>query len=225
MRTFLRASAVVAAAGLLLAPAASAASAVTAVAAAPAGPAATVGITGGVTTMTTGPGLPSLLFRKGISLLATTPATATLTGGSRLFGGLPTGPGPGTGSVPALRFVFPVSSGRAGLHPVSGRVSQRGGVLFVRAGSDRTVLFSSFVMDFGHREVTAVVDGDPRVRVALFRLDLSHARVRPASHTIRVTGIGLTVTGAGARAVDTGLGTTALSPGTQAGTATTVLRT
>lgn len=221
MRTFLRVSAMAAAAGLFLAPAAGSASA----AAAPAGSVTTVGVMGGVTTVTTSAGLPSLLFQKGISLLATTPATATLTGGSRLFGGLPTGPGPGAVKIPALRLVFPVSGGRAGLHPVSGRVSQRGGVLFVRASTDQTVLFSSFVMDFGHRQVTAEVDGDPRVRVALFRLDLSHARVRPAGRSIAVTGIGLTVTGAGARAVDTGLGTTALSPGTQAGTATTVLRT
>jgi hypothetical protein len=225
MRTFLRASAVVAAAGLFLAPAAGSASAAATVAAAPPGHAATAGVTGGVTTMTTGAGLPSLLFRKDITMLATTPATETLTGGSRLFSGLPTGPGRSAGSIPALRFSFPVSGGRAGLHPFGGRVSQRGGVLFVKAGSARTVLLSSFVVDFGHRDVTAEVDGDPRVRMAVFRLDLSHASVSPAGHAIRVTGIGLTVTGAGARAVDTGLGTTVLSAGTQVGTAVTVLRT
>jgi hypothetical protein len=225
MRTFLRASAMAAAAGLFLAPAAGAAGAAKVAPAAPPGPAAGAGITGGATTMTTDRGLPSLLFRKGITMLATAPATGTLTGGSRLFSGLPAGPGRSTGSIPALRFVFPVAGGRAGLRPVSGRVSQRGGVLFVRTGSDRTVLFSSFTMDLGHRDVTAVVDGDPRVRVVLFRLDLSHARFRRAGHTIGVTGIGLTVTGAGARALDSGLGTTVLSPGTQAGTAATVLRT
>jgi hypothetical protein len=210
MRTFTRASAVVAAAGLFLAPAASSVSAAATAAAAPPGPAAVAGITGGVTTVTTGPGLPSLLFRKDITMLATTPATGTLTGGSRLFSGLPAGPGRGTGSAPALRFSFPVSGGRTGVHPVSGQVSQRGGVLFVRAGSARTVLFSGLVLDFSHRDVTAEVDGDPRVRVAVFRLDLSHASVRPAGRTIRVSGIGLAVTGAGARAVDAGLGTTVL---------------
>jgi hypothetical protein len=225
MRTFLRVPAVAAAAGLFLAPAAGSASAAVTVAAAPPGPAAMAGIISGVTTMTTDPGLPSLLFRKDITMLATTPATETLTGGSRLFGGLPTGPGHSTVRIPALRFSFPVAGGRAGLHPVSGRVSQRGGVLFVQAGSARTVLLSSFVVDFGDRHVTAEVDGDPRVRVAVFQLDLSHARVSPAGHAIRVTGIGLTVTGAGARAVDSGLGTTVLSPGTQVGSAATVLRT
>jgi hypothetical protein len=126
MRTFLRASAMAAAAGLFLAPVAGSASAATNAAAAPPGPAATAGITGGVTTMTTDPGLPSLLFRKDITMLATTPATETLTGGSRLFGGLASGPGRSTASIPALRFSFPVSGGRAGLHPISGRVSERG---------------------------------------------------------------------------------------------------
>jgi hypothetical protein len=221
MRTFLRASAAMAAAGLFLAPAAGAASAATA---APPAPAAGAHITGGATTVTTDSGLPSLLFLKGVTILATAPATGTLTGGSRLFAGLPAGRDHSTGSAPALRFVFPVSGGRAVLAPVSGQVSQRGGVLFVRASSDRTVLFSSFVMDLGRRDVTAAVDGNPRVRVVLFRLDLSHARFRRAGHTVGVTGIGLTVAGAGARALDSGLRTTVLSPGTQAGTAAAVLR-
>lgn len=224
MRTFLRASAVAAAAGLFLAAAAGAATAAPATVTAP-GPAITKIITGGDTTVTTGPGLPSLLFRKDITVLATTPATQALTGGSRLFGGVPTGPARGAGTGPALRLVFPVSGGRAGLRAVSGQVEQRGGVLFVQASSSRTVLLSGLVMDFGRRVVTAVVNGDPRVRVAVFRLDLSRAGVRAAGRTITVTGIGLAVTAAGAQALDSGLGVTVLSPGTQVGTARTVLRT
>lgn len=225
MRTFLRVSAMAVAAGLFLALAAGAASAAATVAAAPPGPAATVSVTGGSTTITTDPGLPSLLLGKGIALLATTPATATLAGGTTLFDGLPAGPGPTAGRVPALRFAFPVSGGRAGLHPVSGQVKHRGGVLFVNTRTDRTVQFSDLIMDLARRQVTGTVNGDPHVRAVLFRLDLSHARVSPAGRTIRVSKIGLAVTGAGARAVDSGLGTTVLSPGTQVGTVTTVLRT
>lgn len=201
MRMFRRLAMTAAAAALLLGPAAGVASAA---AHAP----AAARITGGATTVTTGPGIAAALVKHGIVPLATDPGTSTLT--SR----------PG---YLAERFRFPVTGGKVTLSPLGGYISHRGGILFLNARTGRDVVVSNFVISLTRGNLTGIVNGNPKARVALFTLNLAHASVKGAPHVLRAMGIGLVLTKTAASALNAALGTSLFSAGLKLGTAATVL--
>jgi hypothetical protein len=206
MRMFRRLAVFAATAALLLGPAAGVAGA----AARPATHApATAWITGGTTTVTTGAGIAAVLVKNGIVPLATDPGSSALT----------TRPG-----YLAERFAFPVTGGKITLSPLAGQVRHRGGILFLSPRNGKQVQVSNFIINLARGTLTGIVNGNPRARVALFRLDLSHAHLSGAPHVLRAVGIGLVLTATAARALNAALGTSLFSAGLRLGSAATVLR-
>lgn len=203
-------------AGLLLVPAASATTA--------GRQASEVSFTSGTTTITTPSdsrhdnniGLD--MFFKAVLPTAIAPATQTLTGANLLL----TNP---SGFAPQFRFTFPVRPGAlTGLHPLTGRMRHSGGLVF----SDRSSLaeITKLETSLTDKTITATFTpqrGFPSKRVVLFRLGLSHARIRAGRGDVRISGISLTFTKAGAAALDRVLSTKLFTAGLGFGTATTVL--
>jgi len=208
MRGFRHLAAVIAIAGLVTGSAATAASAA---ASQPAGAqgAAAVHLRGGATAVTTAPGIVPALLKNGIVPLATWPGTQSVLSAK---------------SGPAARFAFPVTGGRVTLSPLGGTVRHAGGILFLNVTNGKTIKVSRFTIDLSHADLTGIVNGNPKARVPLFRLDLSHARLAAGQHTITASGIGLTLTRVAAAALNTALGTRLFSAGLKLGTARTLLR-
>jgi len=200
MRGFRHLAAATAAAGLLVgsATAASAASA-------PAG----VHLRGGTTTVTTAPGVAAALLENGIVPHATWPARESVVCRS---GG------------PAVRFTFPVTGGIVTLNPLGGKIYHRGGILFINKNNGKKIKVSRFTIDLAHADLTGIVNGNPRARVRLFRLDLSRAKLAAGHHAVAARDISLKLTSAAARALNAALGTRLFSAGLDLGTAKTKLR-
>jgi hypothetical protein len=127
-------------------------------------------------------------------------------------------------SGPAVRFTFPVTGGRVTLSPLGGTIDHRGGILFLNVKKGKKIEVSRFIIDLAHADLTGIVNGNPRARVPLFRLDLSHARLAAGKHIVTARGIGLTLTSAAAKALNAALGTKLFSAGLKLGTASTLLR-
>jgi hypothetical protein len=200
MRVFMRIAAVTAAAGLFLAPAVGAASA----AATNPTPHLTH-VLGGNTKVTTAPGIAHALLANGIVPIATSPATATLTGGGN------------------VRFVFPVTSGSVSAVPPSGHINHAGGIIFFKSLA-HNLKISKFRISLGSRVLSAKVSIPGNPRVGIFKLDLSHAVVHHSLHSVTVSNIGLKLTAPAAAALDAALVTTAFTPGMKVGTGSTTLR-
>jgi hypothetical protein len=199
MRAFKRIAAVTAAAALFLAPVAGAASA------AVNHPAPHLThVLGGVTKVTTAPGIAHALLANGIVPIATSPGTASLTGGGN------------------LRFAFPVTSGSVGLVPPSGHINHAGGILFFKSLS-QNIKISSFRISLASRTLSAVVSIKGHPRVGIFKLNLSNAVVHHSLHSVTVSNIGLNLTAPAAAALDAALATTAFTPGMKVGTGSTKL--
>jgi hypothetical protein len=208
MRRFRNLAAVIAIAGLATGSAATAASAA---ASQPAGAhaAAAVHLRSGATAVTTAPGIAPALLKNGIVPLATWPGTQSVLSAK---------------SGPAARFTFPVTGGRVTLSPLGGKVRHTGGILFLNVTNGKTIEVSRFTIDLSHGDLTGIVNGNPKARVPLFRLDLSHARLAAGKHIITARGIGLRLTSAAATALNAALGTKLFSAGLKLGTAQTLLR-
>jgi hypothetical protein len=207
MRGFKYLAAVAAIAGL-------AGSATTAVSAATshgagASAAAAVHLRGGATAVTTAPGIALALLKNGIVPLATSPGTESV-----VF--------PQSG--PAARFTFPVTGGSVTLSPLGGKIRHAGGLLFANVTNGKTVQVSQFTINLSRRNLTGIVNGNPKARVPLFNLDLSHAKLTAGKHVVTARGIGLKLTSIAAKALNAALGTKLFSPGLTLGTAGTVLR-
>ena len=208
MRGFRYLAAATAVTGLLAGPAATAASA------APARPAAVQAATGaevrgGVTTVSTAPGIAAALLKNGIVPRATWPGRESVRPGK---------------SGPTVRFTFPVAGGGVTLSPLGGKISHRGGILFVNKNNGKKIKVSRFTIDLNRADLTGIVNGNPRARVALFHLDLSHAKLAACQHSLTATGIGLKLTSVAAKALNAALGTKLFSAGLRLGTARTLLR-
>jgi len=154
-------------------------------------------------------------------VIATDPGTETLINGTNLFVLAPIRAA--APRLPAYRFAFPVSGGHVGTNSLSGHINHRGGILLAQVSNGKTVLIGRFTIDLGHRTLTAIVNGNPRTRFTLFRLDLSHARFHPSGRTIRVSNVGLRLTSAAATALNNGLGGKLFTGGTKFGTLSSVL--
>jgi len=203
MRALKRLAAVTATAGLLLVPAA-AASASAARTAAP----SWVTLRGGVTRVTTAPGIAPALIKNGIIPIATWPGRERL----RYRGGV------------AAQFSFPVTGGRVSLSPLAGSVRHAGGILFIDAATGKSIKVSRFTINLHEGDLTGIVNGNPKARVAIFRLGLKHAKLAAAAHSVRATGIVLRLTKTAAGALNASLGTSLFSGGLKFGTAATTLR-
>jgi hypothetical protein len=203
-------------AGLLLVPAASATSARRL-----SGP---LPSTNGTTTVTTtsgathqpSDGIGNTLIFAGIMPTAIAPARDSLLGAGLLF------PNPG-GFSSQFRFTLPVVAGGLGPHSLTGTVAHSGGILF----SDRHSLLqvTHMVVHLKSKVMTGILTAEPgfrSLRITLFRLDLSHARIRPGKNDVRAVGIGLHVTKAAAAALDRVLSTKIFTAGLKFGTATIV---
>jgi hypothetical protein len=68
------------------------------------------------------------------------------------------------------------------------------------------------------------VNGNPKMRVPLFRLSLSHARLKAGRHSVHATRISVRLTKVAAGALDSALGASLYTPGMRLGTAATLLR-
>lgn len=171
--------------------------------------ASAVHLRGGATAVTTAPGIATALLKNGIVPLATWPGRQSV-----LF--------PKTG--PAARFTFPVTGGTVTVSPLGGKVDHAGGILFLNVTNGKNIEVSQFTVDLSHTDLTGIVNGNPKARVPLFRLDLSHAKLTAGRHVITAREIGLTLTATAAKALNAALGTTLFSAGLKLGTARTLLR-
>ena len=171
--------------------------------------AAGVHLRGGATAVTTAPGIAPALLKNGIVPLATAPGTESVV--------LPK-------SGPAVRFTFPVTGGSVSLSPVGGKIDHAGGILFANVTNGKTIQVSQFTINLSRGNLTGIVNGNPKARVPLFSLDLSHAKLTVGKHTVTARGIGLKLTSAAAKALNAALGTKLFSAGLKLGTAGTLLR-
>ncbi len=166
-------------------------------------------VRGGATAVTTAPGIAPALLKNGIVPLATWPGTQTVRA-SR--GG------------PVAEFTFPVTGGRVTASPLGGKVNHTGGILFVNVKNGRSITVSRFTINLTHADLTGIVNGNPKARVPLFRLDLSHARLSGGKNTITASGIVLKLTSVAAKALNASLGSKLFTAGLKLGTARTLLR-
>lgn len=204
MRMFKRVAVVATMAALVAGPVAGTASA----SASTAARAAQVRLTGGDTTVTTAPGIATALLGNGIVPIATLPGTE----GAQLGGGV------------AVRFTFPVTGGWLNTAKLTGTIWHKGGILFADLPAGKQIAVSDFVISVHQGVLTAEVNGNPKVRVPLLRLNLAHARIHAGRHYVQVSGIVLTLTSTAASALDATFGTTLFKPGLEFGTGSTLLR-
>jgi hypothetical protein len=206
MRKLWRLAATATAAALVVAgPAAGAASAAAAHHARPAG---AVALRGGHTAVTTAPGIAAALIGHGIVPIATLPGTEGVALGS---------------SGPVARFGFPVTGGRVSLKPLAGQIQHRGGILFLDVKTGKQILVSNFTINLGSHLLIATVNGNPKARVAIFRLGLAHAVLHVRGHWVSARGITVRLTKAAAGALNATFGTTLFAGGLLIGSASTVL--
>ena len=168
-----------------------------------------VHLRGGSTAVTTAPGIAPALLKNGIVPLATAPGTESVV--------LPK-------SGPAVRFAFPVTGGSVTLSPLGGKVNHAGGILFTNKKNGKKIEVSRFTINLSRGNLTGIVNGNPKARVPLFNLDLSHAKITAGKHIATAKGIGVKLTSAAAKALNAALGTKLFSAGLKLGTAGTVLR-
>jgi hypothetical protein len=168
-----------------------------------------VHLKGKATTVTTAPGIAPALLKNGIVPLATAPGTESV---------VPPRSGP------AVRFTFPVTGGSVSRSPLGGKIYHAGGILFVNMTNGKTIQVSQFTINLSQADLTGIVNGNPKARVPLFNLDLSHAKITAGKHMATAKGIVVKLTSIAAKALNAALGTKLFSPGLTLGTAGTVLR-
>ncbi|HEY2262633.1 MAG TPA: hypothetical protein VGI96_08415 [Streptosporangiaceae bacterium] len=205
MRMFKRVAIVATMAGLVVGPVAAASSA----SASTASSSSQVRLTGGETTVTTAPGIATALLGNGIVPVATLPGTE--------------GASIGSGGV-AVKFTFPVTGGWLNAKKLTGTIWHKGGILFADVPAGKQILVSDFVISVHQGVLTAEVNGSSKVRVPLLKLSLAHAAIHKGWHSIKISGIGLTLTSTAASALDATFGTGLFTAGMTLGTASTVLR-
>jgi hypothetical protein len=205
MRMFKRVAIVATMAGLVAGPVAAASSA----SASTASQSSQVRLTGGETTVTTAPGIAAALLSNGIVPVATLPGTE----GAQI----------GAGGI-AVKFTFPVTGGWLNAGKLTGTIWHKGGILFADVPAGKQILVSDFVISVHQGVLTAEVNGSSKTRVPLLKLSLAHATIHKGWHSIKISGIGLTLTSTAASALDATFGTSLFQPGLKLGTASTVLR-
>lgn len=187
MKRFLRVAAVTATVGLFLVPAAGAASA--AAATHPRAPHFHVPVRGGSTSITTLPGVAEAVLAAGVAPFTTSPASEALLSNGR------------------LKFTFPVSGGSIQTTlPPNGHVNHRGGIKLFNLTGGTAVKISNFNINLAARSLTGILNNNPAARIKIFSLGLLHANFNPGLHSITVSNITVSLTGAAAHALDQALG-------------------
>ena len=167
-----------------------------------------VWLTGGHTSVTTAPGITAALLGHGIVPLATLPGTEGASIGS---------------SGVAVTFTFPVTGGYLDAAALKATIWHQGGILFIDPATGKQLEVSDFIINVQKGVLTAEVNGNPKVRVPLLSLSLAHAAIHAGWHYVQISGIGVTLTGTAASALDATFSTTLFKAGLDFGTATTVL--
>jgi hypothetical protein len=208
MRVFKRLAVAATAAGLILGTAAGTASAATATARPDSHTSRAVWLRGGETSLITAPGIAGVLLHNDIVPIATLPGVA----------GAQSGPG-----GVSVRFSFPVTGGALNLKRLTGTIDHKGGILFIDPATGKQIAVSDFTINVGEGVLTAIVNGDPKVRVPLLALSLGGAKIQAGRHFVRVSGIVARLTKTAAGALDATFGTTLFTAGLEFGTASTTV--
>ena len=92
---------------------------------------------------------------------------------------------------PSIGYSFPISGGHVDAATLAGRINHTGGLKFVNLANGKTLKLTRFriVID-SHPRLTAIVNGDPSVRVPILRLDLSKATVAKPLPYVKVGNVG-----------------------------------
>jgi len=186
MKRFLRVAAVTATVGLFLVPAAGAASAA---AATRPHPHFHVPVRGGSTSITTKLGVTQAVLAAGVVPFTTSPANEALLSNGR------------------LKFTFPVVGGSIQTTlPPNGHVNHRGGIKLFKLTGGTAVKISNFNINLAARSLTGILNNNPAARIKIFSLGLLHANFNPGVHSITVSNITVSLTGAAANALNSALG-------------------
>ena len=125
-----------------------------------------------------------------------------------------------TSSGPSIGYRFPISGGHVDAATLAGRINHTGGLRFVNFANGKTLTLTRFriVID-AHPHLTAIVNGDPKVRVSILRLDLSKATVAKPLPYVKVGNVGAYLNATAAGALNNALGVSFFAPGIKLGTA------
>ena len=121
---------------------------------------------------------------------------------------------------PSIGYGFPISGGRVDAATLAGHINHTGGLRFVNLANGKRLSLTNFriVID-AHPHLTAIVNGDPKVRVPILRLDLSKATVSKPLPYVRVRNVGAYLNSTAAGALNSALGVSFFAPGIKLGTA------
>jgi hypothetical protein len=125
-----------------------------------------------------------------------------------------------TSSGPSLGYRFPIPGGQVDAATLAGRINHTGGLKFVNLANGKTLTLTRFriVID-AHPHLTAIVNGDPKARVAILRLDLSKATVTKPLPYVKVGNVGAYLNATAAGALNNALGVSLFAPGIKLGIA------
>jgi hypothetical protein len=167
--------------------------------------ASTVRLKGEATTFRTDPATTTALISNGILPQPVGPATVTPHW---------------TSQGPSLHYGFPITSGRVDATSLAGHINHSGGLRFVNVANGHTLTLTNFRIQISaHPGLTAAVNGDPKSRVRILNLDLSHATIAKHPPTVMVDGVKATLTSTAAGALNNTLGVHLFSAGITLGTA------
>ena len=117
-----------------------------------------------------------------------------------------------SGSVMAERSLsptttFPVVGGSIQTTlPPNGHVNHRGGIKLFKLTGGTAVKISNFNINLAARSLTGILNNNPAARIKIFSLGLVHANFNPGVHSITVSNITVSLTGAAANALNSALG-------------------
>ena len=125
-----------------------------------------------------------------------------------------------TSTGPSIGYRFPISGGHVDAATLAGRINHTGGLRFVNLANGKQLSLTRFriVID-AHPHLTAIVNGDPKVRVSILRLDLSKATVAKPLPYVRVGNVGAYLNSTAAGALNNALGVSFFASGIKLGTA------
>jgi hypothetical protein len=121
---------------------------------------------------------------------------------------------------PSVGFSFPISGGRVDAATLAGYINHTGGLRFVNRANGKHLSLTNFriVID-AQPHLTAIVNGNPRVRVTILRLNLSRATVSKPLPYVKVGNVGTYLNATAAGALNNALGVSFFAPGIKLGTA------
>jgi hypothetical protein len=121
---------------------------------------------------------------------------------------------------PSVGYGFPIAGGHVDAATLAGSINHTGGIRFVNLANGKRLSLTRFriVID-AHPHLTAIVNGDPKVRVSILRLELSKATVSEPLPYVRVGHVGAYLNSTAAGALNSALGVSFFAPGIKLGTA------